>query len=162
MNMPRQITGRTVLFGLLAFFGTIFAVNGVFVYFALESWPGLGVQNPYERGINYNKILNAAAEQTAKGWRSTVAVQEETSGRRLVVEIAGKDGAPLSNLQVTATLSRPTHEGMDQTLDLAAGVPGTYGVSLALPEPGRWNVEVIANGGGAPVYRMVHGIDIKR
>ncbi len=41
MTAPRPITGRAVLFGLLAFFGVVFAVNGALIFFALDSWSGL-------------------------------------------------------------------------------------------------------------------------
>jgi nitrogen fixation protein FixH len=161
MNAPRPITGRTVLWGLLGFFGTIFAVNGVFVYYALDSWPGLGVQNAYERGLNYNKILDAAAEQAAKGWRSEVAILEDGARRRIEVRLTGKDGTPLAGLEVKAPLSRPTHEGMDAALKLAAVSPGIYDAELKLREPGRWNVEIKADSGGAQVYRMVHAISVR-
>ena len=47
MPTERRITGRMVLVGLLTFFGVVFAVNGVFVYFALDSWPGLTTEAAY-------------------------------------------------------------------------------------------------------------------
>ena len=47
----RPLTGKTVLIGFLAFFGLIFAVNGAFVYFALDSWPGLRYDSAAEAGL---------------------------------------------------------------------------------------------------------------
>jgi len=41
MRLSRPITGRMVLFGLVAFFGVVFAVNGTLIYFAIDSWSGL-------------------------------------------------------------------------------------------------------------------------
>ncbi|MBT3306984.1 MAG: nitrogen fixation protein FixH, partial [Alphaproteobacteria bacterium] len=55
----QSITGRMVLIWLLAFFGTIFAVNAVLVFFALSSWPGLTTDKAYEEGIAYNRTLDA-------------------------------------------------------------------------------------------------------
>lgn len=162
MTTPRPITGRTVLFGMLAFFGTIFAVNGAFVYFALDSWPGLRYDNAYERGIHYNKILDAAKTQSALGWHSIITVRNDDGGHLLEARVIGADGAPVTGLQIKAQLSRPTHEGMDSMLDLsAAATPGTYGATLKLPEPGRWQAEIVASRDGRTVYRMRHGITIR-
>ena len=59
----RRITGRQVLFGILGFFGVVFAANGAFIFFALDSFTGLATDSPYQRGIEYNQTLAAAAEQ---------------------------------------------------------------------------------------------------
>ena len=64
---PRRITGWTVFYGMVAFFGVIIAVNLTFVYFALDSWPGLTTQHAYEEGIAYNKTLEQAAAQLIAG-----------------------------------------------------------------------------------------------
>jgi len=41
----KPVTGRRVLIWLVAFFGVVIAVNMAFVYFALNTWPGLTIQS---------------------------------------------------------------------------------------------------------------------
>ena len=68
MPTERRITGRMVLVGLLTLFGVVFAVNGVFVYFALDSWPGLATEAAYEQGLAHDQSLaEAAARPNAAG-----------------------------------------------------------------------------------------------
>ena len=91
---PRRITGWTVFYGMVAFFGVIIAVNLTFVYFALDSWPGLTTQHAYEEGIAYNKTLEQAAAQNEMGWTSRVALGAPMpkGGRVLGVIMQGPDG----------------------------------------------------------------------
>ena len=55
-----RITGRMVFFGLVAFFGLIAAVNGVFMFYALDTFPGLTTEDSYKKGIVYNRTLDDA------------------------------------------------------------------------------------------------------
>ena len=48
------IAGRHVLWGLIGFFGVIFAVNAIFVYAAEETFSGGDTSDPYRKGLNYN------------------------------------------------------------------------------------------------------------
>ena len=63
MAAERPWTGRTVLTALLITFGIVFAVNGVFVYFAVSTWPGLSQSDAYEKGLRYNEVIRAALAQ---------------------------------------------------------------------------------------------------
>ena len=54
----------------------VVAVNGVLVYFALGTWSGLVVERPYERGVQYNRVLEAVARQEALGWQFEIALQD--------------------------------------------------------------------------------------
>ena len=64
----REITGRTVLLSLVAFFGVVFAVNGVFFWFASDSWTGLSTEDAYRKGIAFNDQLARADAQKRLGW----------------------------------------------------------------------------------------------
>ncbi len=58
---PRQVdgalTGRHVLLIFLAFFGSIFAVNGWFLYSALSTHTGVVAVEPYRKGLAYNERI---------------------------------------------------------------------------------------------------------
>lgn len=162
MRSPRPITGRTVLFGFIGFFGVIFAVNGAFVYFALDSWPGLRFSNAYERGLNYNKILAEAETQASLKWQSAVSVTRDAQNRVwLEARIQADDGTPVSDLKLEVAISRPTNEFGDATLNLTTAAPGIYRAQAALPAPGRWQAELHARRDGAMIYKMTHEIMIE-
>ena len=56
-----EIRGRHVLIGFIVFFGLIFLVNGVFLYYALTTFGGGETSNPYRKGLHYNETLAEAA-----------------------------------------------------------------------------------------------------
>lgn len=89
MNPTRPITGKTVLFGMLAFFGVVFAVNGALVYFAIDSWSGLSTERPFEAGRNHDRTLAEAEAQAALGWNSAVTLTPGTGGGQMVEVVLG-------------------------------------------------------------------------
>ncbi len=152
-----KITGRMVLFGFIAFFGVITAVNGVFMYFALSTWPGLTSQNAYKEGIAYNQTLDAAAAQQKLGWRTSVAL---TESRILRVTLSAKDGTPIRNARVSLSLSRPLGDEKPLSGMLSETTPGTYEADFSAPLPGRWKADISARRGDDR-YRMRHEVMVK-
>ena len=61
-------------------------------------------------------------------------------------------GRGLEGLAVTATFVRPTNDGDDVTIPLAAEGAGRYGAPVALPHAGNWDVRVRAGGIGEPWF----------
>lgn len=159
----RPITGRTVLIGFLAFFGLIFAVNGAFVYFALDSWPGLRYDKAYERGVNYNKVLSDAEAQAKLQWKSAVVTSATGDGaHRLLVRLVGPEGAPVTGAKVQVDLSRPTNESEDHGLTLAPTAPGEYAADFRFAALGRWLAALTVQGAGGETYKMTHDIVVKQ
>jgi len=159
MIMAKEITGRTVLIGMVAFFGLIIAVNMVFVYFALDSWPGLSTEKAYEQGLAYNEKLAAAEAQAAKGWTSRVTI---TGDGDVSVRLTDAGGTGLAGLSVDLHLKRPTREGIDRQLNLTQAEPGLYkGRAENLPA-GRWTAEVTAKGAGVGDYFLVHDVLVEK
>jgi len=154
----RPITGRTVLFSMLAFFGVIIAVNMLFVYFALDSWPGLSTDEAYKDGLAYNKTLEAAALQGELGWRSRV---ELVNGTQLSARLFNKNGDGVTVGTVKARLVRPTHAGVDQIIVLKESQPGYYQGAVSTLLPGRWKVELRVTEGEQGRYFMVHELLVK-
>lgn len=158
-SAAKPITGRMVLIWMLAFFGVIIAVNLAFVYFALDSWPGLTTQKAYEEGLAYNKTLESAARQDAMGWQSRVSLGPVTpKGTRVLSLTMTGPGGPLTGLAAKAHLSRPLGEGLSVDGDLAEDRPGLYVALLRLPALGRWQVEVTAQAADGRTYRMRHEV----
>lgn len=65
---PRQAEesrkfGRVVLFSVLAFFMTFICVNAFFAYKAVTTYTGVVVENAYEKGLHFNKIIAEAKKR---------------------------------------------------------------------------------------------------
>lgn len=160
MNGGRVITGRMVLFGVLAFFGVVFAANGALVFFALDTFPGLAADHAYDAGLAYNRVLETARQQQMRGWVSAISL--EGGGRDVVVRIAAREGAPVTGLAARVTFRRPLGAAHRHTVALAEKSPGTYVGAAALPLAGRWYGIVEASQGGEAVFRMDHEILVKQ
>jgi nitrogen fixation protein FixH len=154
----RPITGRTVLIGMIAFFGVIMAVNAVFVYFALDSWPGLSSDQAYEDGLAYNATLEAAKTQKKLGWTSVVDVSGEGV---LGVRIRDKMGIAIGGLNITAQMLRPTHERDDHAPDLVETSVGLYTVNLSDVAQGQWRLELTILHNGKTQYFAVHEVMVE-
>jgi nitrogen fixation protein FixH len=154
---PTTITGRHVLIALLAMFGVVILVNGVFAYFALSSHPGVVTEDSYAKGLRYNAALAAAAAQRDLGWRSEINFAPE--GRRggmLEVRIVDAAGVRVRDLDVAASIRRPVVSGHDQAVMLARAADGAYRAKIVLPLSGNWDVEINAERAGRHVFRLEH------
>jgi len=158
MIMNRRITGRTVLYAMLGFFGVIFSVNGLFVYFALSSWPGLSTDQPYEKGIKYNRTLAKAEEQIDTGWVSRASLSIQGG---VIIVMTDRSGGVVSDLDVNGIIKRPARAGLDQKFSLLETVPGQYESQVSPVLPGRWRLEVRAIQNSKQVYFKVHDLMVR-
>lgn len=154
----RPITGKMVLAGMLAFFGVIFAVNGVFLYFALDTWPGLGSDNPYERGIAHNQTIAAAERQQALGWQGGLTYD----GGALVLRLNNRAGTGVEITSGSIHLSRPASVRFDRTLPLVRQSSGVFTAKAGVLGEGQWLAKVSVEGPRGESYRMDHRLTVKR
>ncbi len=150
------MNGRKVLLMLVAFFGVIFCVNGVFAYFAVSTFNGLVTEGSYRKGLQYDKQLAAEAAQQRLGW--TTALDLSADGRKLRFSVMDSNGRPVSGRQVRVELGRPATDRFDRRVVLRESGPGTYASDVALPGAGNWiaQLAVIEGDGDSEeiVYRM--------
>ena len=156
---PKKITGKMVLIWMIAFFGVIIAVNSVFMYFAIYTWPGLTTEDSYKKGVNYNQTLDAAARQSALGWLSTIEIGAGTNtDKPVTIHMTGQANAPLSGLVVTVTIERAVGTHNTQIISMSETAPGIYSGIFKAQEQGRWIAEITAAGPNNASYRMKHQV----
>lgn len=155
---PRRITGRMVLLGFIAFFGVIAAVNGVFMYLALSTWPGLTTLDSYKKGIVYNRTLDDAAAQQRLGWDSAVALSGDGI---LMISMNDRYGAALSGALASAVMTRPLGDEAALPVDLSEAQAGQYLGDFNAPMAGRWIAEITVRRGGDS-YRMRHEVMVTK
>ncbi len=159
----RPMTGWTVLIWLTGFFGVIFAVNGIFLWVALGSFPGTVVDSSYKAGQAFNNEVAAAREQASRGWQVGVHLERSIDGRAQIAINAEKaDGSPVSGVTFEAKLMHPVAKGQDQTVDLIEGESGHY--AALTPEPlaaGNWHLIIEAHGAEGRVFRSENKLFLK-
>jgi len=122
----------------LGFFACVFLVNGIFVYYATDTWRGLDTKDAYVKGLAYNETLARAEAQRALGWQVSVALD----GDRPVLTLADRQGMPLDGLEVTGIARHPVDEHGDQALAFLAIGRGIYRTDGVLPQKGQWDLRV--------------------
>lgn len=138
----RVITGRHVLAGLIAFFGVILLVNGIFLYNALSTYTGVVSEEPYRKGLSYNERIQAEKQQKTLGWSSQLALVGQGDGVKL--DLADKNGNPVSGLAITGRIGRPATAAMDIALVLSENEPGRYEARFDPLAEGTWQIDVEA------------------
>lgn len=123
----------------LVFFLAILAVNAVMVTLAFHTHTGLVTEHPYEKGLRYNQVVEAEERQATLGWKADMGYKNGV----LHFDLRDKNGQPILPAKATATLIRPTQQGMDFVVGLeGAATPVTF------PAKGLWEVRVDAVHGG--------------
>lgn len=134
----KTLKGWHVLLIMLGFFGIMFAVNGVFLYHAITSFPGEHVKKSYVQGLNYNDTLAARAAQAELGWQVEAGLQDEA----LIVRLHDADDQPLSNLSVIGELRRSATTAADQAIVFQLSDTGEYRADPPALEPGQWELHI--------------------
>lgn len=146
LTLSRPLTGRSVLFLVLGFFGLIVAMNGLFVWLALSSFSGVTSDRAYVEGLSYNETLAAAEAQKARGWQGTIGLD----GGGVTLTLTDAQGQPVQGLVLEATLGRPATRAFDRRLPLVEKAPGVYRAEAELP-PGLWQAVILgADHAGLP------------
>jgi|JI10StandDraft_1071094.scaffolds.fasta_scaffold132035_2 nitrogen fixation protein FixH len=137
----RELKGWHVLVMILAFFGVTIGVNTIFVSYALSTFAGEDVKQPYQKGLEYNDKLASRQAQAALGWQATIAARREKNGESVfVVRLVNAENQPLSALDVDLQLRHPANAYLDRSLKLMPLGDGVYEARVAGLKRGQWDV----------------------
>ena len=138
---PKPLTGRKVLFMLVAFFGVVIGVNLVMMRLAIQTLPGTEVDSAYTASLAYEKQIAAARDQSARNWQVDAHVERSGQGAAtLQVEVRDHDGKPMSGLKFQGHFERPADKRADQAVALAETGIGIYRGTASLIAPGQWDL----------------------
>ncbi len=161
----RELTGRAVLFCLLAFFGVVIAVNAVLVRAATSTFGGLETDSSYKAGLAFMHEVAAARAQQAREWKidahlvPAVRTGTQTETR---VEITARDsrGTPLAGLDLALLLEHPTDKRLDHAVVAKEIRAGTFrAVTDALR--GQWEMVIELSRGGERLFRSKNRITLR-
>ena len=112
---------------LIAFFGTIFAVNFTMARFAIGTFGGTVVDNSYVASQQYNGWLDEARAQAKLGWQVTAT---RGADAHVFVTVTDADGPPLENAKVSAIVRHPL--GRSEPIDRHSRVRRTEAIARSL------------------------------
>ncbi|MEP9351695.1 FixH family protein [Xanthobacter sp. KR7-225] len=156
---PREITGRMVLFALLAFFGVVVGVNVVMARFAVSTFGGVETESSYKAGLAFKGELAAAAQQEARHWAVDVGLESSGADRIVLVRATDAAGRPLTGLVADGRLAHPTDSRRDVALDLEPLGGGRYRAE-AEAGAGQWDLVIDFSQGGARVFRSKNRVQL--
>lgn len=146
---PFRLNGFHVLGGIVAFFLVVIGTDIAFAVLAYRSFSGQVADNPYEAGLLYNRTLEQRRAEAALGWTA----QADAAGGFLTLSFKDRDGAPLDNLAVTASLARPATETGRIELVLQPAGGGAYKARIATAS-GAWDIRGVARGPGGETFEV--------
>lgn len=133
--MKRELTGKHILGIALGAFAIVASVNFFMAYNALNTFPGLEVQNSYVASQEFDELRTA---QEALQW----SVRASHEDGILTLSITDQDGAPVRVSELDALVGRATHQQEDVQPEFR--FDGTeYFASVPLAD-GNWNIRMSA------------------
>jgi nitrogen fixation protein FixH len=140
--MTRRFTGWHMFAILVAFFGTVIAVNFVMAYYATRTFGGTVVDNSYVASQEFNRWLAAAHAQDKLGWTKHVALD---ATRHVTISVSA-DSRRLVGLSADAVARHPLGREADIPMRFVPVGPDRLRSTNALPA-GRWLVHLTVRSG---------------
>jgi nitrogen fixation protein FixH len=161
VRLPQQVTGRTVLVALVAFFAVVFAANLTLATFAVTTFGGVETKNAYQAGLAYSREIAAARAQEARHWK-IVAVLSPLRADGVTVEVTAKDGAglPLVGIDLIAAFAHPADRRQDRVVPLNATGSTAYRGRVEIG-PGQWDLVVEASRDGERMFRSKSRVQVR-
>lgn len=157
---PRRLTGRMVLLCLVAFFGVVFAVNGVLIHEALSTLSGVDTDSAYQAGRMYEHEVALVKAQDERQWQVDAKVTPASDGARLDLTARDAAGVPLHDIDASVVFERPTDRRLDRDVVVAKDAPGSFHGSVDVA-PGQWDVVIELSRQGEPMFRSKNRIVLK-
>jgi nitrogen fixation protein FixH len=146
--VPEPQRGRWIPWAFVAFFGVVLVVNGVMIWIAAGSFPGLVTDRAYDEGLAYNRNLEAAEAQARLGWTAALEARIiEGFTAELVLTLVDREGLAVDRAVALARLGRPAETGSDFDLVLVPAGNGRYRAAFELPKVGVWDVHLLVSRG---------------
>ena len=150
---PKPLTGRKVLFVLLAFFGVVIGVNMIMMRLAIQTLPGTDVDSAYSASLAYENEIAAARDQNTRNWKVDAHIQRSADGgATLQVEARDNSGEPMSGVKFHGRFERPTDRRADQSVALAETGIGIYRGSAPQIAPGQWDLVLEGDAAGRRMF----------
>jgi len=158
---PRELTGRTVLLCLVAFFAVVASVNAVMMTAAVTTFSGVETKNAYQAGVTFAREEAAAAAQESRHWRVNSSLRHEANGlTQVALSAQDRAGQPLAGLEATVSLIHPNDRRLDRPVTMLANAPGRFS-GVVTPSPGQWDLVIELSRDGERLFRSKERIILR-
>lgn len=147
------LNGRKVAAIFLFGFGTIVAANLTLLYFALGTFPGIEVKNPYADSLGFEARREA---QATLHWQTSARFD----GKDIVFSLTDRSGDPVYVRDLQAVVGIATREGKDQPVDLVFK-GSDYRATIDLPA-GNWQLRLLATAQDGTSFRQILPLVVRR
>ena len=138
----KEVTGRMVLFCVVAFFAVVSLVNAVMIHAAVSTFGGLETESSYKAGLGFAREIAAAEAQNQRHWAVTTKLGPLINGQVEIELIARNSaGQVLLGLDVVARLLHPADRRRDHAVNLDPAGSGRY-VGILNAAAGQWDLVV--------------------
>ncbi len=128
----------------VAFFATFIAVDIVFFSLASKTSRGVVTKDSYQKGKDYNEVLQKVKEQKSLGWKFESRLKQGKSGVAfLKVCLLDDKGGKISDAKLLVKLRRPVQAGDDFSQNLTEE-KGCYFGKIFFAKKGQWDFEFVA------------------
>lgn len=128
-------------------------LDGIFVYLAVTTHTGVVYDESYDRGLDYNKLIDLKEKQESLNWNVTMELVPTEKGKKLKVGIEVNDKF-LKNAKVSAKVVRPTQEGYDFNVYLIEENQGYYSKGIYFPLEGMWEIKAFIDKDGVKYQKQ--------
>ena len=130
---------------IMMFFFFAIIVNAIFIIISSRSHPGIVTNNPYQKGMNYNKVLAEQTIQDNLNYHIETSLDKSTSC--LSVYLNDKETKAIDDAIIHLKMVRPTNDGQDLELQVPHVKGNLYQECIKFPQPGQWHLRLhIAHG----------------
>ncbi|MGB8622018.1 MAG: FixH family protein [Paracoccaceae bacterium] len=141
----KPLTGRKVFLFTAGAFAVIIAVNFYMAFMAVDTFPGLEVENGYVASQEFDTRL---AEQKALGW----VLDTGYADGKVLLSFRRQDGAAVIPKDFTVLIGRTT-EARDDVRPKFTGYAGNYSAPVDLTR-GKWMMLVEATAADGTPFRQ--------
>ena len=154
----KELTGRTVLICLVAFFAVVAGVNGVMMTAAIKTFGGVETASSYQAGLAFAREISAVEAQDRLGWQVSVRT---TGGSSKTLEIVARDRdeRPVSGLKIAGHLAHPMSRRLDRDLALREIGPGLFHADIS-DTTGQWDLVMELSQDGTTKFRSRNRLTI--
>jgi nitrogen fixation protein FixH len=154
----KELTGRRVLFYLVAFFAVVAGVNAIMMTAAIKTFGGVETASSYQAGLAFAREISAVHDQDRLGWQVGIRTDGATRG----IEIVARDRSdqPISGLQISGRLAHPMDRRLDRPLELRERGPGVFHADAA-QATGQWDLVIELSQDGSPKFRSRNRLTLR-
>jgi nitrogen fixation protein FixH len=116
-----------------------------FIYLANQSYNGTVTPNAYEKGLNYNQVIDKNKKQMKQGWKGNLKYEPFGDNNiKFTFSLKDNKGHAIANAHVKIHVLRPVTDKYDVSSEMKEVEPGIYQEVIELPLPGQWEARVKA------------------